>query len=48
MPLQSRGLRRAYERAVDELNVDFAGMRDWQPLPSRLEQLRRGIPVPTE
>jgi len=48
MPLQSRGLRRAYERAVDELNVDFAGTPDWQPLPSRLEQLRRGIPVPAE
>jgi hypothetical protein len=42
LPLHPRGLRRAYERAVNELNVDLAGTADWVPLPSRLEQLRRG------
>jgi len=42
LPLHPRGLRRAYERAVDELNVDLAGTAGWVPLPSRLEQLRRG------
>ena len=46
MPLQPRGLRRAYERAVNELNTDLAGTPGWTPLPSRLEQLRRGVPVP--
>ena len=45
MPLQPRGLRRAYERAVNELNTDLAGTPGWTPLPSRLEQLRRGVPV---
>ena len=46
MPLQPRGLRRAYERAVNELNTDLAGTPGWEPLPSRLEQLRRGVPTP--
>ena len=45
MPLQPRGLRRAYERAVNELNTDRAGTPGWTPLPSRLEQLRRGVPT---
>jgi integrase len=44
MPLHTRGLRRAYERAVDDLNMDLAGTPGWDPLPSRLEQLRRGAP----
>jgi integrase len=43
MPLQPRGLARAYTRAVAELNVDMAGQPGWQPMPYRLEQLRRAV-----
>jgi hypothetical protein len=37
MPLMSRGLARAYTRAVVELNVELAGEPGWEPLPTRLE-----------
>jgi integrase len=43
MPLRPRGLQRAYTRAVVELNAELAGSVGWQPLPYRLEQLRRAV-----
>jgi hypothetical protein len=43
MPLQPRGLQRAYTRAVVELNAELAGSPGWRPLPYRLEQLRRAV-----
>lgn len=45
MPLQPRGLARAYTRAVAEVNAEMAGVPGWQPLPYRLEQLRRSVRV---
>ena len=48
MPLQPRGLQRAYTRAVVELNSELAGSPGWQPLPYRLELLRRAIEVPED
>ncbi|MFL4496486.1 hypothetical protein ACJ6WD_35390 [Streptomyces sp. VTCC 41912] len=42
-PLQPRGLSRAWTRAVAEANTDMAGEPDWLPLPTRMEQLRRGV-----
>ncbi|MGC0415826.1 tyrosine-type recombinase/integrase [Embleya sp. AB8] len=41
MPLMPRGLARAYTRTVVRLNVEMAGRVGWEPLPYRLEQLRR-------
>jgi integrase len=43
MPLQPRGLARAYTRAVDEANALLADTPGWSPLPRRLEQLRRSV-----
>ncbi|MFI1580252.1 hypothetical protein [Embleya sp. NPDC020630] len=43
MPLMPRGLARAYTRTVVRLNVDMVGRPGWEPLPYRLEQLRRAI-----
>jgi integrase len=43
MPLQPRGLQRAYTRTVVELNSELAGSPGWRPLPYRLEQLRRAV-----
>ena len=48
MPLRPRGLQRAYTRAVVELNAQLAGSPGWQPLPYRLELLRRAIEVPED
>jgi integrase len=48
MPLRPRGLQRAYTRAVVELNAELAGSPGWQPLPYRLELLRRAIEVPED
>ena len=45
MPLRPRGLQRAYTRTVVELNLELAGSPGWQPLPYRLEQLRRAVEV---
>jgi hypothetical protein len=42
-PLMPRGLARAWTRAVAETNVEFAGQPSWTPLPTRMEQLRRGV-----
>ncbi|MFI6981354.1 hypothetical protein ACIBSV_22540 [Embleya sp. NPDC050154] len=43
MPLMPRGLARAYTRTVVQLNVDMAGRPGWEPIPYRLEQLRRAV-----
>jgi integrase len=46
-PLMPRGLARAWTRAVTETNLDMAGHPSWEPLPTRMEQLRRGVtPTP--
>ena len=42
-PLQPRGLARAWTRAVAETNDAMAGEPGWEPLPTRMEQLRRGV-----
>lgn len=42
-PLMPRGLARAWTRAVTETNIEMAGQPSWQPLPTRMEQLRRGV-----
>jgi integrase len=43
MPLMPRGLARAYTRTVVQVNADMVGRPGWEPLPYRLEQLRRAI-----
>ncbi|MGA4539301.1 hypothetical protein ACPA54_04845 [Uniformispora flossi] len=43
MPLMPRGLARAYTRTVVQVNADMLGQPGWEPLPYRLEQLRRAI-----
>ncbi|MCX4682617.1 site-specific integrase [Streptomyces sp. NBC_01433] len=42
-PLEPRGLFRAWTRAVDQANQLMAGEPSWVPLPTRMEQLRRGV-----
>ncbi|WP_063892320.1 MULTISPECIES: hypothetical protein [unclassified Streptomyces] len=42
-PLEPRGLYRAWTRAVTQTNVQMAGEPSWVPLPTRMEQLRRGV-----
>ncbi|MFD5342289.1 hypothetical protein ACFWJY_00585 [Streptomyces anulatus] len=42
-PLMPRGLARAWTRAVTETNIELAGQPSWEPLPVRMEQLRRGV-----
>ncbi|MCX5278298.1 hypothetical protein [Streptomyces virginiae] len=42
-PLMTRGLARAWTRAVTETNIEMAGQPSWEPLPTRMEQLRRGV-----
>ncbi|MER7097696.1 hypothetical protein ABT368_31660 [Streptomyces althioticus] len=42
-PLQPRGLARAWTRAVTETNIEMVGQPSWEPLPTRMEQLRRGV-----
>ncbi|MYW06002.1 site-specific integrase [Streptomyces sp. SID3343] len=46
MPLMPRGLSRAYTRTVVQLNSDMIGRPGWEPLPYRLEQLRRAVELP--
>lgn len=49
MPLMPRGLARAYTRTVVQVNADMVGRPGWEPLPYRLEQLRRAVePHPAE
>ncbi|MBC2869820.1 hypothetical protein [Streptomyces mexicanus] len=43
IPLQARGLARAWSQAVDAANATMAGEPSWTPLPTRMEQLRRGV-----
>lgn len=43
MPLMPRGLARAWTRAVVDTNIEMAGQPSWEPLPTRMEQLRRGV-----
>jgi len=45
LPLQPRGLRRAYSRGVVALNWVMAGEHGWEPLPTALETLRRSVEV---
>ncbi|WP_369383235.1 hypothetical protein [Streptomyces sp. cg36] len=42
-PLEPRGLAREWTRAVDDTNGQLAGEPSWEPLPRRMEQLRRGV-----
>ncbi|MEW1725172.1 hypothetical protein [Streptomyces sp. NPDC093109] len=44
--LQPRGAGRSYTAAVTRVNIELAGTEGWQPLPERMEQLRRGVAVP--
>lgn len=48
MPLQPTGLRRAHARAVAALNVELAGIRDFEPLPRTVGRLRQDLPVTDE
>ncbi|MEU9014226.1 hypothetical protein AB0D12_31545 [Streptomyces sp. NPDC048479] len=48
VPLAPDGLRRAYARGVATLNWVMAGTEGWEPLPGRLEGLRRAFVVPEE
>ncbi|MGA5819880.1 hypothetical protein ACPC54_18710 [Kitasatospora sp. NPDC094028] len=43
MPLQVRGLERAYSRAIARVNEELAGQPGWTPVARTLEQLRRSI-----
>lgn len=43
MPLQPRGLARSYRREAERLNDECAGRPGWQPLPLRMELLRRSV-----
>ncbi|WP_030276894.1 site-specific integrase [Streptomyces sp. NRRL B-24484] len=43
LPLHFRGLARAYVREIRSLNLDMAGEPGWEPMPARMEQLRRAI-----
>lgn len=42
-PLQPRGLARAWTKSVVTTNVQLGGEPGWEPLPTRMEQLRRGV-----
>lgn len=42
-PLMPRGLARAWTRAVTDTNIEMGGQPSWEPLPTRMEQLRRGV-----
>ncbi|MFE6788220.1 hypothetical protein ACFVFF_38870 [Streptomyces sp. NPDC057680] len=44
--LQPRGVARSYTATVAKVNVDLAGSEGWEPLPVRMEQLRRGVAAP--
>ncbi|WP_415962042.1 hypothetical protein [Streptomyces sp. 021-4] len=44
--LQPRGVARSYTRTVTTVNIDLAGTEGWEPLPVRMEQLRRGVAEP--
>jgi integrase len=42
-PLMPRGLARAWTKAVAQTNTEMSGEPSWIPLPTRMEQLRRGV-----
>ncbi|WP_329564587.1 hypothetical protein OG711_38885 (plasmid) [Streptomyces uncialis] len=44
--LQPRGAQRAYTAAVARVNAELGGTEGWEPLPVRMEQLRRGVDAP--
>jgi integrase len=43
--LQPRGVARSYTSTVTKVNIDLAGTEGWEPLPVRMEQLRRGVAI---
>lgn len=43
MPLQAKGIQRAYRNVIHEINVEMAGRPGWTPMPTTLEELRRGV-----
>jgi hypothetical protein len=43
MPLGPIGIRKGYVRGVTALNFVMAGQYGWEPLPTRMEQLRRSV-----
>ncbi|MFD9721031.1 hypothetical protein [Streptomyces sp. NPDC059076] len=43
LPIRAHGLRRAYTRGIAALNVLMAGEYGWEPMPTRMEQLRRSV-----
>lgn len=44
--LQPRGVARSYTSTVAKVNTSLAGTEAWEPLPTRMEQLRRGVAEP--
>lgn len=44
--LRPRGVARSYTTTVTHVNGDLAGAEGWEPLPVRMEQLRRGVAAP--
>ncbi|KIF66270.1 hypothetical protein HY68_36815 [Streptomyces sp. AcH 505] len=45
LPLSPIGLRKAYVRGVTALNFVMGGQHGWEPMPTRMEQLRRSVDV---
>lgn len=43
--LRPAGLRRSYAKGIAALNWVMAGSRGWEPLPVRMEQVRRSVSV---
>lgn len=49
IPLRPQGLRQAYARGITALNFVMAGSYGWEPLPVKMEQVRRSVTaVPLE
>ncbi|WP_435059579.1 tyrosine-type recombinase/integrase [Streptomyces sp. bgisy060] len=44
--LQPRGVARSWTSTVERVNLSLAGAEGWEPLPTRMEQLRRGVASP--
>ena len=45
LPLTPLGVRRAFQRGMTALNFVMAGAHGWEPMPVRMEQLRRSVDV---
>ncbi|MFE4915778.1 hypothetical protein ACFRCX_30200 [Streptomyces sp. NPDC056652] len=45
VPIRAQGLRKAFERGMVALNLVMAGEYGWEPMPTRMEQLRRSVDV---